>query len=454
MLNQNKLRQLKQLINQFRKSPNSSGNIAITIAVLAADLGIADTAIKFGEHSCALKSNFVNLTNLATIYRDFGKLEEAFSLVDRLKSLIKSLEQLTAVSLIEASILYKYDRLDQCHSLLCKVIEQQAPESSVDARFARAQVELSWRNPDGLIEYFYRTGNPVHRIGIPRSLHRDDVYHYFSKRGGDLLITAEQGLGDFFYFVQFIKAIYDAKIFDRIFLEVDERIPTRLLDLPSDIKTLPWNPRANRNVGHRHVVGLGDLPLVSYLFGISTGFLDDADLLSSKASLSGFGQNSQKSCGLSWATANGRNRYSRNLNLESLIGCLQSVDVLKDADFKNLQYSTGFSDDSNDSKRFFGSDLFPIKETEIWLEAIQSCDLVVSNDSSTAIVSGFFGIPTFMISPCRSTWFVGTRPEHRHFRSITKITSVTPYASEFCKDKLREVMDFTIGTSHENEDDC
>ena len=454
MLNQNKLRQLKQLINQFRKSPNSSAHIAITIAMLAADLGIADTALKFGEHSCAIKSNFVNLTNLATIYRDFGKLDEALSLLTRLKPSIKSLEELTAVLLIEASIFYRYDRLDQCHSLLCKVIEQAVDEPSADARFARAQVELSWRNPDGLIDYFYRTGNPVHRIGIPRSLHRDDVFHYYSKRGGDLFILAEQGLGDFFYFVQFLKAIYDAKIFDRIFLEVDERIPTRLLDLPSDIKTLPWNPRASRSAGDTHAVGLGDLPLVSYLLGISAGFLNDIDFSPAKVLVSEFRQSSQKTCGLSWATANGRNRCSRNLNLESLIGCLQSVDVLKDADFKNLQYSTGFSDDSNDSKRFLGSDLFPIKETEIWLEAIQRCDLVVSNDSSTAIVSGFFGIPTFMISPCRSTWFVGTRPEHRHFQSITKITSVTPYASDFCKDELRKVMDFTFGTSHENEDDC
>jgi len=231
------------------------------------------------------------------------------------------------------------------------------------------------------------------------------IWNSESLKGKDILITAEQGIGDEIMFSSCIPEIINQNP-NSVIVECDSRIATLLERSFKPIKTLNRKDRDKenwiKNIGNIDFqISIGSLPK---FFRQSTGnfplkksFLLPNQSLQKKWKDRYNALGSGLKVGISWRGGNNDKLRSINLNLWKDI--FQSK-----AHFINLQYGD-YSQEVEQLKLDQSvhlhnwDDVNPLIEIDNFIAQISALDLVISVDNSTVHFAGAVGVPVWVLLP-------------------------------------------------------
>jgi tetratricopeptide (TPR) repeat protein len=108
----------------------------------------------------------------------------------------------------------------------------------------------------------------------------------------------------------------------------------------------------------------------------------------------------QKTCGISWSSANQKVGKDKSVSLEDLLPILSTNDI----QFVNLQYGDTTEEVANLQEKHQQS-LYSVPEIDIFndidgvLSIISACDLIITTSNSTAHLAGALGKETLLLTP-------------------------------------------------------
>ena len=132
-------------------------------------------------------------------------------------------------------------------------------------------------------------------------------------------------------------------------------------------------------------------------------------------------------CGISWKSINPKNGPERSLELDFLLSELKTTGIF----FVNLQYPTDDFDaltaqTLNQTGSLMTTDVNIFEDIDGFVSLIDSCDIVITVDNSTAHFSGALGKPTLVLLPFSPDWrwMLGTEKSY-WYPSVTLFRQLT-----------------------------
>ncbi|MGV6852872.1 MAG: tetratricopeptide repeat protein [bacterium] len=429
------MQQYKLAIAYLKKAINLQNDVAefhFNLGVSYQQLGEHSSAQKAYQRALDLHPDYVDaLNNLATMLQDSGDIESAISL---LKRVIKINPQLD----------YSFYNLASCYRMNGnhKIAESYCDQALdlnptyVDARLMKAGFLLSSRQfKSGWQEYEWR-----HYQLEPNTPYRAPLPVWAGQSGVNLLIVAEQGLGDEIMFAACINDLMSRC--ESIVLLCDSRL------VPLFSRSFPQceviaTPQAG---DHRWLI---NFPLLEMC--ISMGSLpaytkkSQADFAQSKPYLNASKQRKDhwrnklaalpkgKNIGISWR--GGKDEIEQSLRSVPLRMWTEIFSQQK-INFINLQYSdhadeiNQFEQTTDFSLQQF-PEINPLKELEEYAALISNLDLVISIDNSSVHLAAALGVETWVILPKGANWRWGNEGENSLWYPTVRLFRQAPDQNDF-----------------------
>lgn len=241
---------------------------------------------------------------------------------------------------------------------------------------------------------------------------------------GEILLWAEQGLGDEVFFAGMLSLLDSVR--NRIALSADKRLHPvlersfpglRLIDSQATRTSLPDGFAAQAPVGDLGRILMADAELLARRrYPFISASRERRDQLRSQLMV----PEGHLICGLSWRSGNAKVGAQRSLRLADLSPVL----LVPGVTFVNLQY--GDVSDIEVVRQRLGVNVVQAPGLDVFsdidglLALIDACDLVVTIDNLTAHLAGAIGKPAAVLVPRGGArhWYWGSKPESFWYPSL------------------------------------
>jgi len=414
------------------------------------NLGLVFHKMKFYEKaysnyikSLELKPDFLDaLNNLGLLMQDLKKEDEA----------IKCFEK---VLFLDSSYIKTYNNLGNIYADLGdfnKAKKYYKESLKIDSNYYESLHSLSYIE---LMEGSFAEGWNHYENRWFSKKYRNTIRHDLNKNlwdgkylDGTLLIWSEQGLGDHIFFGRIVK--FFSKLSKRIIFEVDYRLINIFKNffIKEKINNIYVKSINNHNLDYdfdKHIP-LGSLAK----FFIKTindleNFSNDRFVIDSNEKqkiLQKLNQYKGFKIGLSWKTLNKDQDY-RSARLEDFLPLLR----LNNCIFFNLQFGEVNNEISSFNKKYDLNihqfdDINNYNDIDKLCALIDSLDLVITIQNTTAHFSGAIGKKTFLLLPKNHRWHWGVKDKISNWYPSIRIFRQKAFNNwkEVIDDVLKEIV--------------
>lgn len=375
----------------FAEAHTNRGNILLRLGHLDEALASHDVAVRLSPGSADAHNNRGNAL------KDLNRLEEALASFDRAIAIRPEFAEAYSN---RGNTLRELDRLQEATESFDKALALNPEEAGY--RYNKSVVSLQ--------RHFFREGFELYlsRWNSEEFEDRSPTTHIPAWDGsqvdGDVLLWAEQGIGDEIFYVSMLPLLDTSK--HRVTLSADRRLH------PAFARSFPGIALVDRMSTMREIAGpfaaqapMGNLGNLLGVDAVSIARRPNPYLLASAerkhqiaSSNSFLGRNLV--CGISWRSGNAKLGANRSLRLADLAPALG----LSGVTFVNLQYGD-VSHEIRETREQLGVEVHQLDGVDVFndmdglLAAIDLCDVVLTIDNVTAHLAGAAGKRSIVMVP-------------------------------------------------------
>lgn len=383
------------------------------------ELGRLEEALAAYERAIALRPGYAEAySNRGNVLKDMKRLDEAMASHDKAIALQPGYAEAYNN---RGNLLKDLDRIDEAYESYATAARLQP--SHVMARYNMSLLDLQRRAlGKGFDLYRLRWQADRHDSGPQTSIPAWDG----SPIDGEVLLWAEQGIGDEVFFASMLSLIDRSRM--RLALSADPRLHPifarsfpgiRLLDRASTRSAVAGDFAAQAPVGDLgHILGVDTRAVARRRYPY---LLADAARTARLREATRVPEGNIV-CGLSWRSGNPKAGGDRSISLSDLAAVLRIPGV----SFVNLQYGDVAAEISA-ARELTGADIRSVPEVDVFsdidglMSLMSLCDTVITIDNLTAHLAGAIGKASSVLVPIGGGqhWYWGGESPSLWYPSLT-----------------------------------
>lgn len=398
----------------YAEAHNNRGNVL-------KELERHDEALASFDRAIALKPTYAEAyTNRGNVLKDMKRHDEALASHDKAISLRPGFAE---AHNNRGNLLKDLDRIGEAHDSYAAAA--RIDPSHVMARYNMALLDLQ--------RHDFRQGFDLYRLRWEadrndRGPHTTIPAWDGSASDGEVLLWAEQGIGDEVFFASMLSLIDLDRV--KIALSADKRLhPIYERSFPG-VRLLDRSATRNAIAGdYAAQAPIGNLGHILHVDEMSLARRHDPYLMADAARTASLRQANPLPpgniiCGLSWKSGNRKAGGDRSIALSELRAVLQVPGVT----FVNLQYGD-VAAEIEGVRQHLDADMRSIEGVDVYndidglLALMHMCDTVISIDNLTAHLAGAIGKPSCVLVPIGGGrhWYWGGESQSLWYPSLELI---------------------------------